>query len=71
MSQDDLEAIYRELQQGTGREKVDDTNVDALIEIARSRGDLPLEYLRREWRSPCGEDADAPELRPPGSRTAH
>jgi len=56
-----LEAIYRELQHGRGREHVTDANVEGLIGLARERGDAQLELLLREWRSPCGDDPDAPD----------
>jgi hypothetical protein len=55
--------IYQALKRGMGRERVDDANVDALIEMARERGEVQLELLLREWRSPCGDDPDAPDLR--------
>ncbi len=62
----DIDAIYRELRAGRGREKVDDANVGALIERAQRDGDAQLELLLREWRSPCGEDAGTlPEQLPP------
>lgn len=61
-SDDDLEAIYRALRTGGGRDRVSDANVDALIALAHERGDDQLEYLLREWRSPCGEDAAAVPL---------
>jgi hypothetical protein len=57
-----LDDIYRALQRGAGRELVDDGNAGALIERAREHGDVQLEYLLREWRSPCGDDPDAPDL---------
>ena len=58
----DIQDIYRALQRGGGRERVDDNNVGSLIDLAKTRGDTQLEYLLREWRSPCGEDAAAPDL---------
>lgn len=58
----DLDDIYRALKRGVGRERVDDNNVDQLVQMAQEQGDAQLEYLLREWRSPCGEDADAPAL---------
>lgn len=55
-----LDAIYRALKRGVGREQVNDTNVDSLIGLARERGDTQLEILLREWRSSCGDDPDMP-----------
>lgn len=54
--------IYRALKKNAGRERVTDKNVNALIQMAASRGDIQIEYLLREWRSPCGDDADAPDV---------
>ncbi len=64
---DDVEDIFRELQRGRGRERVDDANVKALIALAHERGDAQLELLLREWQSPCGEGAGSlpPTLPPP------
>jgi len=59
---DDVEPIFRALQQGRGREQVTDDNVDALVALAQERGDAQLELLLREWRSPCGEDASVTTL---------
>jgi hypothetical protein len=53
-----LDDIYQELKRGVGRELVTDANVDALIQLAVERRDEQLEYLLREWRSECGEEAD-------------
>ena len=53
-----LDDIYHELKRGVGRELVTDANVDALIERAVERRDEQLEYLLREWRSACGEEAE-------------
>ena len=55
-----LDDIYRALKRGVGREHVLDSNVDALIELARERGDTDLEVLLREWRASCGEDPAMP-----------
>ena len=57
-----VEEVYRALHRGVGREQVTDGNVEELIQMAKLRGDTQLEYLLREWRSPCGEDAAAPPL---------
>lgn len=57
-----LDETYRALKRGVGRERVTDTNVDALIALAQERGDTQLEVLLREWRSPCGDDPDMPSL---------
>jgi hypothetical protein len=54
--------IYRALKKNAGRERVTDANVDALIRMAASKGDIQIEYLLREWRSPCGDDPDLPDL---------
>lgn len=56
----ELDAIDRDLQRGLGRERVTDANVEALIARAKRRGDAQTELLLREWRSPCGDDPDAP-----------
>ncbi|WP_418319955.1 hypothetical protein [Piscinibacter sakaiensis] len=62
----DIDAIYRELRAGRGREHVTDDNVGALIDRARQDGDQQLELLLREWKSPCGEDAGSlPDKLPP------
>ncbi len=61
---DDIESIFQALRRGSGRERVHDGNVQALIELARERQDAPLELLLREWRSPCGDDPQAPVLPP-------
>jgi hypothetical protein len=62
----DIDAIFRELQHGRGRERVDDGNVKALIALAQERGDAQLELLLREWQSPCGEGAGSlPAALPP------
>lgn len=63
-SEADIDAVYRELKAGRGREGVDDDNVEALIRRAARDGDAQLEALLREWRSPCGDDPDAPRLEP-------
>ena len=63
-SETDLDAVFRDLQAGRGRERVNDDNVDALIERARRAKDPQLELLLREWRSPCGDDPEAPVLPP-------
>jgi hypothetical protein len=59
---DDLAVIYRALKRGEGRDAVTDSNVGALIEMAAGDGNAQLELLLREWRSPCGDDADSPKL---------
>ena len=58
----DLSAIYQALKHNAGRERVTDDNVAALITMAEDNGDTQLEYLLREWRSSCGDDADAPPV---------
>lgn len=55
----DVLGIFRSLKRGVGREKVNDSNVDLLIALAREHGEVQLEYLLREWRSDCGENVDA------------
>jgi hypothetical protein len=59
---EDIQEIFRSLRRGAGREKVNDTNVDALIALAKQHGEVQLEYLLREWRSDCGENIDATDL---------
>lgn len=58
----DLQAIYEALKRNAGRESVTDENVAALIAMAQQKGDTQLEYLLREWRSSCGDDANAPAV---------
>jgi hypothetical protein len=55
--------IYRALRHGGGRELVTDANVDALIQMANAHGDATNEFLLREWRSTCGDDPQAPNLK--------
>lgn len=62
MDDKELLDIYHALKRNAGRERVTDGNVAALIDLAQQNGDAQLEYLLREWRSSCGEDADAPPL---------
>lgn len=59
---EDVLGIFRSLKRGVGREKVNDSNVDGLIALAKEHGEVQLEYLLREWRSDCGEDIDASGL---------
>ncbi|NPC58514.1 hypothetical protein [Caenimonas soli] len=59
LDDEQLLAIFRALKRGRGRELVTDANVDALIGLARFYRQEQLEYLLREWRSACGEDAEA------------
>ena len=59
---DPIADIYRALTHGRGRELVTDANADALIELAKQHGDVQTEYLLREWRSPCGDDGNMPDL---------
>jgi len=61
-NQTELRDIYQALKHNAGRERVTDDNVAALIAMAHDDGDTQLEYLLREWRSSCGDDADAPPL---------
>lgn len=49
----DIERIFGLLEKGLGRELVNDTNVDALIEQARAAGRTILETELREWKAPC------------------
>lgn len=58
-----IEDIYRALKRGAGREFVTDANVDDLIAMAKQHDDKVNEFLLREWRSSCGDDPDAPNLR--------
>ncbi|NPC58450.1 hypothetical protein [Caenimonas soli] len=55
---DELLEIFHALKRGVGRELVTDSNVDGLIGLAHAYGQQQLEYLLREWRSTCGEDAE-------------
>ena len=48
---EDVQAIFRLLKRGGGREKVNDANVDSLIALAKEYGEVQLEYLLSEWRS--------------------
>jgi hypothetical protein len=59
-----IDDVYRALKRGLGRERVNDANVEALVNKARQEGDAQLEFLLREWRAPCGDDPDAPTLPP-------
>lgn len=59
---EDVLGIFRALKRGVGREKVNDRNVDSLINLAKEHGEVQLEYLLREWRSDCGENVDASGL---------
>ncbi|HEU4458831.1 MAG TPA: hypothetical protein VFR90_06885 [Methylibium sp.] len=61
--EEQIDAVYRDLHRGLGRDRVTDDNVEALIARAREHGDAQLELLLREWRSPCGDDPDAPDPR--------
>lgn len=63
-SETDLDAVFQDLKAGRGRERVNDDNVDALVARARRARDPQLELLLREWRSPCGDDPEAPVLPP-------
>lgn len=64
--------IYRELRHGAGREHVTDANVDELIRLAQEHSDQTNEYLLKEWRSTCGEEAEQMELKPkPAGHDAH
>lgn len=63
-SETDLDAVFQDLQAGRGRERVNDDNVDALVARARRAREPQLELLLREWRSPCGDDPEAPVLPP-------
>ena len=49
----DIERIFGLLEKGSGRELVNDTNVDQLIERARATGRTILETELREWKAPC------------------
>lgn len=50
---EDIERIFGLLEKGSGRELVNDTNVDQLIERARAAGRTILETELREWKAPC------------------
>lgn len=52
-SEQDIERIFSLLEQGSGRELVNDANVDQLIERARTAGRTLLETELREWKAPC------------------
>ena len=58
-----VDEIYHELHHGRGREHVTDANVEELIQLAKTHGDTTNEFLLREWRSTCGDDPQAPDLR--------
>lgn len=60
--EEDVRGIFRSLKRGVGREKVNDRNVDSLIDLAKQHGEVQLEYLLREWRSDCGDNIDATGL---------
>ena len=60
--EEDVLGVFRSLKRGVGREKVNDSNVDALVALAKEHGEVQLEYLLREWRSDCGEHIDASGL---------
>lgn len=63
---EDIDGIFRDLQHGRGRERVNDGNVKALVALAQERGDAQLELLLREWQSLCGEGAGSlPATLPP------
>ena len=49
----DIERIFDLLEQGAGRECVNDSNVDQLIERAHDAGRTILETELREWKAPC------------------
>lgn len=49
----DIERIFGLLEKGSGRELVNNTNVDQLIERARAAGRTILETELREWKAPC------------------
>ena len=49
----DIERIFGLLEQGSGRELVDDSNVNQLIELARIAGRTILETELRGWKAPC------------------
>lgn len=51
-SEQDIERIFSLLEQGSGRELVNDANVDQLIERARTAGRTILETELREWKAP-------------------
>lgn len=55
-----LTQIYHKLKLGTGRELVNDGNVQELIQIAHGYGDELVETLLREWEAPCGVVGTAP-----------
>lgn len=46
----EIEEIFRELVRGRGRERVDERNVAALVELAARQGHQLLERELREWQ---------------------
>ncbi|NBD22089.1 hypothetical protein GTZ97_15620 [Aquabacterium fontiphilum] len=50
----ELDDILRDLVAGRGRERVNDGNVKALIDLAEQRGHPLVAQLLREWSAPCG-----------------
>lgn len=49
----EIERIFELLEKGAGRERVNDSNVDELIERAHAAGQTVLETELREWKAPC------------------
>ncbi|MFO7189183.1 MAG: hypothetical protein DIU74_005785 [Pseudomonadota bacterium] len=58
-SPEQLQQLYRQLKLGTARERVNDANVGALIDMAAREGDTELEALLREWAAPCDGEPPA------------
>lgn len=50
----EIDRVYQALRRGTGRELVNDDNVQALIRRAQAEGHPVLAEELREWQAPCG-----------------
>ena len=62
----EVEEIYRQLERNRGRERVDDGNVGALIELAGRRGHQVVERELREWQATCkGTPSEPPPTMAP------
>ncbi|HLU76558.1 MAG TPA: hypothetical protein VKZ48_01490 [Burkholderiales bacterium] len=59
---DELKEIYRQLKLGVAHERVNDENVETLIDMAARNGDTELETLLREWAAPCDDGDDTPSV---------
>lgn len=59
---DEVKEIYRQLRLGMAHERVNDENVDTLIDMAARNDDTELETLLREWAAPCDTDDEMPSV---------